>query len=283
MSGGGVGNGAWTGGRVSERARCVLAPNASPMTLEGTNTWVLAEPGSHHSVVVDPGPDDAGHLSAVLAAATEGGREVALILATHRHRDHVEGAASFAALADAPVRAVDPAFQIGHRQIGHPKAGLGAGALAEGERIDVDGLEVRVLATPGHTDDCVTFWLPQDRAILTGDMVLGRGPTVVAHPDGVLADYLDSLARLRALAGEEVGVVYPGHGPLLPDAATAIDYYLKHRQMRLEQVRSAVAAGDRTPRQVLERVYADVDRALWPAAEWSVRAQLVYLGVPITG
>ncbi|MGQ0632370.1 MAG: MBL fold metallo-hydrolase [Sporichthyaceae bacterium] len=263
---------AWTGGQVSDRARCVLAPNASPMTLEGTNTWVLAEPTSRRSVVVDPGPDDAGHLGAVLAAATANGREVALILATHRHPDHVEGAAAFAALADAPVRAVDPAFQIGP----------GASGLAEGDRIDVDDLDIRVLATPGHTSDCVTFHLPADRAILTGDMVLGRGPTVVAHPDGVLADYLDSLARLRSLAGDEVGVVYPGHGPLLPDAATAIDYYLKHRQTRLDQVRAAVDAGDRTPRQVLERVYADVDRALWPAAEWSVRAQLTYLGVPVT-
>lgn len=263
--------GPWTGGLISARARCVLAPNASPMTLEGTNTWVLAEPGSNRSVVVDPGPLDADHLDAVLAAATEDGRSVAMVLATHRHHDHVEGAQAFAVMADAPVRAADPEFQIGP----------GATALAEGDEINVDGLEIRVLATPGHTSDCMTFLLPAERAILTGDMVLGRGPTVVIPPDGVLSDYLASLERFAAMAGETVDAVYPGHGPVLPDAVAAIDYYLTHRRQRLEQVRAAVEAGDMTPRQVVERVYVDVDSALWPAAEWSVKAQLIHLGVPV--
>ncbi len=127
----------------------------------------------------------------------------------------------------------------------------------------------------------MTFLLPAERAILTGDMVLGRGPTVVIPPDGVLRDYLASLERFAALAGTTVDAVYPGHGPVLPDAVTAIDYYLTHRQQRLAQVRAAVDAGDQTPRQVVERVYQDVDRTLWPAAEWSVKAQLIYLGVPV--
>lgn len=260
----------WTGGQVSPRARCVLAPNASPMTLEGTNTWVLAEPGSSSCVVVDPGPLDADHLAAVLAAATEGGRSVAVVLATHRHHDHVEGAQAFSAMADAPVRAADPEFQFGP----------GVTGLAEGDKLSVDGLEIRVLATPGHTSDCMTFLLPVERAILTGDMILGRGPTVIIPPDGVLADYLESLVRFAALAGDTVDTVYPGHGPVLPDAAAAIDYYLTHRRTRLDQVRAAVAAGDRTPGEVVARVYADVDPELWPAAEWSVQAQLIYLGVP---
>lgn len=262
----------WAGGRVSDRARCVLAPNPGPMTLDGTNTWVLAEPGGNASVVVDPGPDDRSHLDAVLAAATDGDRHVALILATHRHPDHVEGAGAFAAMADAPVRAADPAFRIG-------AAPGDGGGLVEGDRIQVEGLELRVLETPGHTSDSVSFLLPADRAVLTGDTVLGRGTTVVAHPDGVLADYLTSLERLAALAADRVDRVYPGHGQVLPDAATAVDGYLLHRRERLDQVAAAVAAGDRSARQVVERVYADVDRALWTAAEWSVRAQLAYLGV----
>jgi glyoxylase-like metal-dependent hydrolase (beta-lactamase superfamily II) len=241
------------------------------MTLEGTNTWVLAEPGAQRSVVVDPGPLDADHLDAVLAAATEGGRSVAMVLATHRHHDHVEGAQAFAVMADAPVRAADPRFQIGP----------GITQLAEGDQIRLDGLEIDVLHTPGHTSDCMTFFLPAERAILTGDMVLGRGPTVVIPPDGVLRDYFASLERFAAMAGESVDTVYPGHGPVLPDAVKAIDYYLTHRRNRLEQVRAAAEAGDVTPRQVVERVYADVDQALWPAAEWSVKAQLIYLGVPV--
>lgn len=262
---------AWTGGVVSPRARCVLAPNPGPMTLEGTNTWVLAEPGARRCIVVDPGPLDADHLDAVLAAATEGGRSVAMVLATHRHHDHVEGAQAFAVMADAPVRAADPQFQIGP----------GVTSLAEGDRIRLDGLEIDVLHTPGHTSDCMTFFLPAERAILTGDMVLGRGPTVVIPPDGVLRDYFASLERFAAMAGESVDTVYPGHGPVLPDAVKAIDYYLTHRRNRLEQVRAAVDAGDLTARQVVERVYADVDQALWPAAEWSVKAQLIHLGVPV--
>ncbi|HEY3603890.1 MAG TPA: MBL fold metallo-hydrolase [Sporichthyaceae bacterium] len=258
----------WVGGAVSERAHCVLAPNASPMTLDGTNTWVLADPGGRQSVVIDPGPLDEGHLAAVLAQATAGDRAVGLVIVTHRHPDHTEGAARFAELAQAPVRAVEAEFRE-----------RGGGGLAEGDRIRVDDLDLQVLATPGHTSDSVTLLLPADRAILTGDTVLGRGTTVVAHPDGKLVDYLASLERLHAMTPEPVAVVYPGHGAVLPDAGEAIAFYLKHRQERLEQVRAAVAAGDKTPRQVVERVYADVDPVLWPYAEWSVAAQLEYLGV----
>jgi glyoxylase-like metal-dependent hydrolase (beta-lactamase superfamily II) len=111
-------------------------------------------------------------------------------------------------------------------------------------------------------------------AVLTGDTVLGRGTTVVAHPDGVLADYLHSLRRLREL-GE--ATLLPGHGPELPSAGAAAERYLAHREQRLEQVRAAVAAGASTPRAVVEVVYADVDPVLWDAAELSVRAQLAFL------
>ena len=128
------------------------------------------------------------------------------------------------------------------------------------------------MATPGHTSDSLSFLL--EDAVLTGDTVLGRGTTVVAHPDGVLADYLRSLERLQEMAGL---TVLPGHGPELPDAGAAAETYLAHRRQRLEQVAAAVADGLTTPRAVVERVYADVDRGLWPAAELSVRAQLLYL------
>jgi glyoxylase-like metal-dependent hydrolase (beta-lactamase superfamily II) len=145
--------------------------------------------------------------------------------------------------------------------------------LAEGSVVSGAGVTVEVWATPGHTADSLSFVLP-DAAVLTGDTILGRGTTVVAHPDGVLADYLASLQRLSTLAGI---AVLPGHGPELSDAGTAATAYLAHRQQRLDQVRAALAAGDVTPQQVVARVYADVDRALWPAAELSVRAQLAYL------
>jgi glyoxylase-like metal-dependent hydrolase (beta-lactamase superfamily II) len=120
--------------------------------------------------------------------------------------------------------------------------------------------------------------VPADGAVLTGDTVLGRGTTVVAHPDGRLDDYLQSLGRLRLLAARgAVATVLPGHGPALDDAQRAIEGYLAHREERLRQVHAALLAGARTPHAVVEAVYADVDPSLWPAAELSVRAQLDYL------
>ncbi len=254
-------------GTGTTRARCVLAPNPSAMTLDGTNTWLVAEPDSDLAVVIDPGPLDDAHLRHVIATAEQAGRRVALTLLTHGHPDHAEGAARFAELTRTPVRALDPALRLGDE-------GLGAGDL-----VTTGGLELLVVPTPGHTGDSLSFHLPADAAVLTGDTVLGRGTTVVAHPDGRLGDYLDSLRLLRSLTVDDgVHTVLPGHGPLLQDAQGAIDFYLAHRAHRLAQVETAVEAGERTPQDVVARVYADVDRSLWPAAELSVRAQLDYLG-----
>jgi glyoxylase-like metal-dependent hydrolase (beta-lactamase superfamily II) len=252
-------------GMGTARAWCVLAPNPSPMTLDGTNTWVIAEPGSSSVLVVDPGPDDEAHLRRVLSVASDGDRRVAQIVLTHRHPDHAAGAARFAELTGAPVGALDPAHRLGSE-------GFGAGTV-----LTAGGCELRVVATPGHTSDSLSLVLVADGGLLTGDTVLGRGTTVIAS-DGSLGDYLRSLDRLRALADEaDLRVVLPGHGPLLTDAVAVLDYYIAHRQERLDQVRSAMATGARTPAEIVEIVYADVDRVLWPAAEQSVRAQLDYL------
>ncbi|NEY33562.1 MBL fold metallo-hydrolase [Streptomyces sp. PRKS01-65] len=253
-------------GPATARAVNVLAPNASPMTLDGTNTWIVSEPDSALAVVIDPGPLDEGHLRHVVDTAGQAGKRVALTLLTHGHPDHAEGAARFAELTGTRVRALDPALRLGDE-------GLGAGDV-----ITVGGLELRVVPTPGHTADSLSFHLPADRAVLTGDTVLGRGTTVVAHPDGRLGDYLDSLRRLRSLTVDDgVHTVLPGHGPVLEDAQGAVEYYLAHRAHRLAQVETAVENGHRTPAEVVAHVYADVDRSLWPAAELSVRAQMEYL------
>jgi glyoxylase-like metal-dependent hydrolase (beta-lactamase superfamily II) len=247
------------------RATCVLAPNPSPMTLDGTNTWIIAEPGSPSVVVIDPGPEDEGHLRRVLAEAVAGDRRVAGILLTHGHLDHSAGAARLAELSGAPVQAADPARR------------LGADGFAGGDVITAAGCELRVVATPGHSDDSVSLLLPADGALFTGDTVLGRGTAVIAR-DGNLGDYLRSLEQLRELA-EAAGLrlLLPGHGPMLADPTGILDYYLAHRAERLEQVRSALAAGARTPAEIVAMIYTDVDRSVWPAAEWSVRAQLDYL------
>ncbi|WP_405491431.1 MBL fold metallo-hydrolase [Streptomyces sp. NBC_00096] len=253
-------------GPATARAVNILAPNASAMTLDGTNTWLVSEPGSDLAVVIDPGPLDDVHLRAVIKAAEEAGKRVGLTLLTHGHPDHAEGAARFAELTRTNVRALDPALRLGDE------------GLAPGEVIRTGGLELRVVPTPGHTSDSLCFHLPADGAILTGDTILGRGTTVVAHPDGRLGDYLDSLRRLRSLTVDDgVRTVLPGHGPVLDDAQGAVEFYLAHRAHRLAQVETAVENGLSTPEAVVAHVYADVDRSLWPAAEWSVRAQLEYL------
>ncbi|MFC9649632.1 MULTISPECIES: MBL fold metallo-hydrolase [unclassified Streptomyces] len=253
-------------GPVTARAINVLAPNASAMTLDGTNTWIVSEPDSDAAVVIDPGPLDELHLKAVVDVAARAGKRIALTLLTHGHPDHAAGAARFAALTRTAVRALDPALRLGDE------------GLAAGDVITTGGLELRVVPTPGHTADSLSFHLPADRAVLTGDTVLGRGTTLVAHPDGRLGDYLDSLRRLRSLTVDDgVHTVLPGHGPVLDDAQGAVEFYLAHRANRLAQVETAVENGHRTPAEVVAHVYAGVDRSLWPAAELSVRAQLEYL------
>ena len=248
---------------VTPLASVLLAPNPSPMTLEGTNTWVLRAPGVEECVVVDPGEDDPGHLADVAAHGP-----VALVLITHRHHDHAGGARRFAELTGAPVRALDPSLV------------LGSEALGEGEVVAAAGVELRVIGSPGHTSDSVSFLLDgpdTDPVVLTGDTILGRGTTVIAHPDGQLGPYLESLRRLADLPPGTA--VLPGHGPELPDAPAVAAAYLAHREQRLEQVRGALGrlGTGASARQVVELVYADVDDSLWPAAEWSVEAQLAYL------
>jgi len=252
-------------GSGTDRARCVLAPNPSPMTLNGTNTWLINEPGSRTAAVVDPGPAIDAHLRRIYAVAAERGLQINQIVLTHGHSDHSAGAAALAELTGAPVHAVDPA----HR--------LGSEGLPPGTVLDAGGCELRVISTPGHSLDSVCLLLRADCVVLTGDTVLGRGTTVIAK-DGRLGDYLDSLRRLRALADETgLTTLLPGHGPLLADPAGILDFYLAHRAERLAEVQAALAAGDKSSAEVVARVYAYVDPGLWRFAESSVRAQLDYL------
>jgi glyoxylase-like metal-dependent hydrolase (beta-lactamase superfamily II) len=247
---------------VTESASVLLCENPGPLTLEGTNTWVLRAPGSLELVVVDPGPDDDEHI-----ARLAGLGRIAVVLISHRHGDHTDGIDKLVDATGATVRSVGSGFLRGR-----------GGYLRDGEVIEAAGLRIEVLATPGHTADSVCFVLAD--AVLTADTVLGRGTTVIDSEDGSLGDYLRSLRRLHALGRRRV---LPGHGPELDDLAAVTDVYLAHRQQRLDQVRRALATlgDDATPRQVVEQVYADVDEKLWEAAESSVRAQLDYLRADI--
>jgi glyoxylase-like metal-dependent hydrolase (beta-lactamase superfamily II) len=231
------------------------------MTLDGTNTWILAEPGSATAVIVDPGPDDERHVAAITRHLTERGLAAALIIQTHGHGDHAGATAALHRATAAPVRA----WRTG-----------ASTDLVDGEVIEVDGLIVRVIATPGHSGDSVTLDLPADAALLTGDTIIGRGTTVVAWPDGDLGDYLTSLERLRDAAAA-ARVLLPGHGPVLESPAETITEYVEHRMARLDQVRAALAAGARSAEDVVDVVYVGLADELRAAAVLSARAQVEYL------
>ncbi len=247
---------------VTDCASVLLCDNPGPMTLDGTNTWVLRRPGSAEMVVVDPGPDDDAHLQRLAALG-----RIPLVLISHRHGDHTDGIDKLVAATGATVRSVGSGFLRGR-----------GGHLRNGEVIEAAGLRIRVLATPGHTADSVCFVL--DDAVLTADTVLGRGTAVIDDEDGSLADYLESLRRLGGLGSR---TVLPGHGPELDDLGAVTEMYLAHRAERLDQVRGALRelGDDATARQIVETVYADIDVKLRDAAESSVRAQLRYLRAAI--
>ncbi|MDO5499451.1 MAG: MBL fold metallo-hydrolase [Propionibacteriaceae bacterium] len=241
----------------------LLAPNQGSMTLQGTNTWVLA-PQGEKAIVIDPGPDDPEHRRAIEDACPLG---VAEVWVTHRHDDHIAIAPDLGRAMGAPVRTFDPALSTGR-------------PLQVGETRTIGDAELEVLHIPGHTSDSVGFLLTQadHTDFFTGDMILGKGTTVIVHPDGNLGDYLDSLRRVADVVGERgVRHLLPGHGPVVDDPAGWVAFYGDHRAERLQQVRAAIAEGALTPEDVLQRVYGDLEPGVRPAAMASTLAQLHYL------
>jgi glyoxylase-like metal-dependent hydrolase (beta-lactamase superfamily II) len=235
------------------RIRCVLADNPGPFTLEGTNTWIV---GDRPAVVIDPGPEDLAHLARVVREAGP----VAAILLTHHHPDHAPGAAALAGLTGAPVRAFRPTE--------------GEGQLEDGDAIDAGRDRLVAVSAPGHSEDHVVFHLPVSGALFTGDAVLGRGTSVIDPPGGDLAAYLRSLERMRDLSPV---ILYPGHGPVVPDAMAKLDEYLAHRRWRERQVLEAVRSGPQALAELVTRIYSAYPPELHPAAARSVLAHLIKL------
>jgi glyoxylase-like metal-dependent hydrolase (beta-lactamase superfamily II) len=248
----------WTGGVVSDLAQCVLAPNPSAWTLDGTNTWLLTH--GRDVIVVDPGPDHVGHLDRIVELI--GDRRHVATLLTHGHADHSAGARAFHDMTGIPVRALDPSHRWGDE------------GLMEGDAVALGDHVLRVVQTPGHSSDSLCFAL--DSLLLTGDTVLGRGTAAIIWPDGRLSDYLSSLERLVHDFGDAVHLL-PGHGPALVDPARVLAGYLDHRWARLEEIKQAVASGANAISVLMEVVYPDVPEAIRPGAELSLRAHVQYL------
>ena len=240
--------------RLTDLVRVVLAPNPSPLTLQGTNTYLI---GDRDPIVLDPGPNDDGHLERVLEEAGT----PSIVLLTHRHPDHAAGAERFADMARAPLAAYASASGVCAT----------AAAIADGQRITTSGITLVALYTPGHASDHLSFVLEEERALFTGDHVLGEGTTVIAYPDGDLAAYLGSLDRARDVHATRL---YPGHGPVVDQPDEVLAYYKQHRLEREQQVLAALDAGDATVEQMVARIYADYDVAVHGAAALSVMAHL---------
>lgn len=237
----------------------VVAPNPSPMTLDGTNTYVIGDPGG--AVIVDPGPGSDDHRRTVEQVVERRNLDVRSIVVTHHHVDHSEAARAWASHFNAELLATTGAV-----------AGPDGRVLTPGATIRAGAVVLEAVETPGHCSDHLAYRLGSG-ALLSGDHVLGRGTSVVAHPDGDLVAYLDSLRRVLDLGPDRL---YPGHGPALTDDPTAVlSFYLDHREFRRQQILEVLRQdGPSQPGEIVAQVYAAVDRSLWPAAEASTRAAL---------
>ena len=250
--------------QVLPHAAMLLADNPGAFELDGTNTWLLRDdPARREAIVVDPGPEDWHHSRRIVQ---EAGTVVSIVI-THRHGDHTEGIKKLVELTGAPVYALDPQYR------------LGTEGLVEGGVLQGAGIALSAMLTPGHSTDSLSLVLGEPgspEAVLTGDMVLGRGTTVISYPDGELATYLESMERLRGLGHLPV---LPGHGPELTSIQDIAGYYLSHRLERLAQVRAAREriGLDRTAREIVDVVYTDIAEATKYAATLSTKAQLAYL------
>lgn len=249
------------------------APNPSPLTGSGTNTYLVGETAP---AVIDPGPDLDRHLSAILAALK--GRPLAAILVTHSHRDHSALSPRLAALTGAEVLAFggahDPTPTAGQSI---PGDGLDTDfrpdrRLVEGEVLSGPDWRLRVLHTPGHLGDHIC--LAWGDLLFSGDHVMGWSTSVVSPPEGDMGAYM---ASLRRLAGETWRRAFPGHGEPVEDPASRIAELLAHRQGREAQILAALAAGPATPSRLRELIYEETPQALWPAAERNILAHLLDL------
>jgi glyoxylase-like metal-dependent hydrolase (beta-lactamase superfamily II) len=213
----------------------IVAPNPGPMTLEGTNTYLY---GAEPCAVIDPGPDAEGHLDAVRGAAEERGG-IGLVLLTHSHGDHADGARRLG------VDVVQP----------------------------VDGQEhlgLRAIATPGHAPDHVCL-MTADGVCFSGDLVLGTGSTFVPPDGGSLAAYMDSLRRIQA---EPIELIAPGHGPWITDPAAKLAEYVEHREMRERRLLAALEHGERSRGALLDEAWSDVPPQMREAAAMVMQAHL---------
>ena len=253
--------------------RRVLAPNGSPFTFTGTQTYLVGGPDG--VAVIDPGPAEADHLAALERAI--GGASVVAILCTHTHRDHSPAAAPLAERTGAPVVGCAPlALDTGGPRADAPfdRTYAPDTVLADGDQVSGPGWTLTAVATPGHTSNHLCFALEGTGALFTGDHVMGWSTTVVAPPDGDMADYMASLDKLRARGDR---VYYPAHGPAVNNPRQLVRGMIGHRRQRERQIRKLLGESPQDIAAMVPRMYKGVNEYLWPAAGLSVLAHLIDL------
>jgi glyoxylase-like metal-dependent hydrolase (beta-lactamase superfamily II) len=258
--------------RLSPLVRRVLARNPSAFTFTGTGTYIV---GNGTVAVIDPGPLEAGHMEALRAALA--GERVSHIVVTHTHMDHSPAAVPLAAETGAPVVgcAVLALSDDGPRaDAGFDPSYAPDRVLADGERIGGPGWTLEAVSTPGHTSNHLCFALPEEGALFTGDHVMGWSTTVVAPPDGDMAAYMASLARL---IGRDDRIYYPTHGPAVTEPQRFARGLLMHRRQREAQILAQIDAGTHAVPAMVAAMYTGVNPMLHPAAGRSVLAHLLDL------
>ena len=256
--------------RVSPLVRRVLAHNPGPFTYTGTGTYII---GNGTVAIVDPGPDDADHIAALLAAVA--GETVSHIVVTHTHRDHSPAAPAVRAATGAAVVGCAPLVldDLGPRaDAGFDRTYAPDAVLADGDAVTGPGWTLTALATPGHTSNHLCFALAEERALFSGDHVMGWSTTVVAPPDGDMAAYVASLKRL--LDRDDV-VYFPTHGAPVTEPQRLVRGLVAHRKQRENQILARLAEGTATVPAMVATMYAGVDPRLHPAAGLSVTAHLI--------
>lgn len=251
----------------------VLAPNGSPFTFTGTQTYLV---GSEEGLtVIDPGPDDPAHLAALESAIA--GRPVLAILCTHTHRDHSPGAAPLARMTGAPIIGCAPLhIESDAPRVDAPfdKSYAPDHVLADGEQLRGPGWTLTAVATPGHTSNHLCYALEETGALFTGDHVMAWSTSVVVPPDGDMADYMASLDKLYNRADR---IYYPAHGPAVTKPRQLVRGMIGHRLMRERQIVKLLTEEPRSIAALVPVMYKGVAEYLWPAAAQSVHAHLLDL------
>ncbi|MBU3992253.1 MAG: MBL fold metallo-hydrolase [Alphaproteobacteria bacterium] len=259
--------------RLEPLVRRVLAPNPSPFTFTGTETYLVG--GGDVVAVIDPGPDDPAHLAALLAAI--GDARVAAICCTHTHRDHSPAAAPLREATGAPVIGCAPLVleAIGPRaDAPFDKTYTPDRVLQDGESLSGPDWTLTAVATPGHTSNHLCYALEESGALFTGDHVMGWSTSVVAPPDGDMAAYMASLDKLHA---RQDRVYYPAHGPQIDKPQQLVRGMIGHRRQRERQILKLLDSGAAMIEEMVPQMYKGVDQQLWPAAGQSVLAHLIEL------